>query len=123
MTLHLAATLGAIGYCAVFGAGFVFRPALAGRLGLVWTDPAGKTEVRAYYGALSWALAVFLGYLAVNDLVLEALTGVLLFATAVLLSRVIGTFVDRGWAEAYNRQAIPIEAAFVFGLFACRALD
>ena len=41
---------GAAGYFAVFGTGFVFRPAFVERFGLRWTEPAGKTEVRCYYG-------------------------------------------------------------------------
>lgn len=113
MSAVTVAVVGAIGYFAVFGAGFVFRPALVDRFGLAWTNPAGRTEVRCYYGAVSWALAGFLGYLLSQDLAVEALTGVLFLATAVFTVRVIGTLVDGGRTEAYTRLAIPVEAAFM----------
>ena len=58
---------GAAGYFAVFGTGFVFRPAFVERFGLHWTDAAGKTEVRCYYGAVSWALSGLLIYLLAHD--------------------------------------------------------
>ena len=122
MSLHQAAVIGAIIYFVGFGAVFLARPGTVERLGLAWTDAAGQTEVRAYYGGLSWALAGFLTYLLTQDLDLEALTGVLILASAVLVTRVIGATIDRGWAEIYNRQAIPIEAAFALGLLVCRAL-
>lgn len=113
MTAVTIAVVGAIGYFTVFGAGFVFRPAFIDQLGLSWNNPAGRTEVRCYYGAVSWALAGFLGYLLSQDLAVEALTGVFFLAAAVFTVRVIGTLVDGGRAEAYTRLAIPVEAAFV----------
>lgn len=113
MSAVTIAVVGAIGYFTVFGAGFVFRPALVDRFGLAWTNPAGRTEVRCYYGAVSWALAGFLGYLLAQDLAVEALTGVFFLASAVFAVRVIGTVVDGASAEAYTRMAIPVEAAFV----------
>lgn len=113
MSAVTIAVVGAIGYFAVFGAGFVFHPALVSRFGLAWTNPAGRTEVRCYYGAVSWALAGFFGYLLGQDLALEALTGVLFLATAVFSVRVIGTLVDGARSEEYTRMAIPVEAAFV----------
>lgn len=39
--------------------------------------------------------------------------GVLLLASAILVTRVVGVFVDHGWSERYNRTAIPVEAGFV----------
>lgn len=120
MTAVTVALVGAIGYFAVFGAGFIFRPSFVEGFGLAWNDPAGRTEVRCYYGAVSWALAGFLTYLLTQDLAVEALTGVLFLATAVFTVRLIGTFVDGGWSSAYTRLAIPTELAFVVVVGAIR---
>jgi len=106
----------------VFGAGFVFRPELADRLGLAWTTASGRTEVRCYYGAVSWALATFLLYLLHHHHGLEALTGATFLAAAVFGCRVVGTAVDGGWRDAYTRTAIPVEGLFVVALLACRWL-
>ena len=114
--------LAAIVYFTVFGIGMLLRPALVERFALQWTDPAGKTEVRCYYGAVSLALAAFLGYLLTEDLAVQALTGVLFLATGVLTVRIIGLFVDGGRDHPYPRSAIPIEAAFVIGLALARVL-
>lgn len=122
MSLTEFADVAAAGYFLVFGAGFVFRPALVERFALGWNDPAGKTEVRCYYGAVSWALAGFLVYLVTQDLATEALTGVLFLATAVLVTRVIGTLVDGGRDHPYTRMAIPVETAFVVAVAAVRFL-
>lgn len=122
MDVTTLATLAAIGYFVVFGAGFVVRPELVERFALTWTDPAGRTEVRCYYGGVSWALAAFLGYLLSEDLAEQALTGVLFLATAVLVVRLIGTAVDGGWSHPYTRTALPVEALFVIGIGAVRLL-
>lgn len=116
MTLAAAAALATATYFVVFGAGFVVRPALVGRLGLRWTGPAGKTEVRCYYGALSWALAAYLVLQVVRDEAADAVTLALLLATAVLVARVVGTVVDGGRRDAYTRAAIPTETVFVLAL-------
>ena len=100
-------------YFVGFGAGFVVRPELADQLGLHWTSPAGRTEVRCYYGAVSRALAAFLLYLQHRSHTVDALPGVLFLAGAVFTMRVIGTTVDRAWHERYTRTAIPVEALFV----------
>ncbi len=113
MTAAQVVVAGAAGYFAVFGTGFVFRPAFVEQFGLRWTDAAGRTEVRCYYGAVSWALAGFLVYLLAHGRAVDALTGVLFLAGAVFATRVIGTAVDGGWREPYTRLAIPTEAAFV----------
>ena len=112
--------VGAMIYFAVFGVGFLVRPALVSNFGLRWTDGAGRTEVRCYYGALSVALAAFLGYLLANEAALHALTGVLFLAGAVLLMRIVGTAIERAWSEPYTRLAIPTETAFVAALAAIR---
>lgn len=89
---------------AVFGGHRILRgvrvrlpvPARVGRPLLGWPGrPAGKTEIRCYYGAVSWGLAGFAAYLWSRGLELEALTGVLFLAGAVLTTRVVGTVVDR----------------------------
>lgn len=113
MTLTDVTVLAAAGYFAVFGTGFVFRPELVERFALRWTDAAGRTEVRCYYGAVSWALAAFLAYLLSQDLATEALTGVVLLAGAVFTVRVVGTLVDGGRDHPYTRLALPTEAVFV----------
>jgi hypothetical protein len=120
--MHQIAVVASMVYFFAFGAVFVLRPTMIGHLGLEWTNAAGKTEVRCYYGAVSWALAAFLGYLVSRDLTLEALTGVLFLATAVFVTRVIGSFVDGGWSQTYNRQAVPIEGAFVVLLLVFRVV-
>ncbi|MFN8016528.1 MAG: hypothetical protein U0P45_00210 [Acidimicrobiales bacterium] len=122
MTLTDVTVLAAAGYFAVFGTGFVFRPGLVERFALRWTDAAGRTEVRCYYGAVSWALAGFLAYLVAQDLGTEALTGVVLLASAVFLTRVVGTLVDGGRSHPYTRLAIPTEAAFVLVTLGVRLL-
>jgi hypothetical protein len=122
MSLTEFAVLAAAGYFAVFGLGFVVRPELVDRFALRWTDPAGRTEVRCYYGAVSLALAAFLAYLLTQDLATEALTGVLFLATAVLVTRVVGTLVDGGRAHPYTRMAIPVETGFVVAVAAVRFL-
>lgn len=122
MTITEFAVVAAAGYFFVFGTGFVFRPELVERFALRWTDPAGRTEVRCYYGAVSWALAGFLAYLVAEDLATEALTGVLLLATAVLTVRIVGTVVDGGSRHPYTRMAIPVEAGFVVAVAAVRFL-
>ena len=107
-------------YFVGFGAGFLVRPAFAEQMGLAWTNKAGKTEVRCYYGAISWALAAFLLYLLHAHLGREALTGATFLAGAVFTSRVIGTAVDGGWSDRYTKTAIPLEGLFVIALLASR---
>lgn len=122
MHLHDIAVVGSMIYFVGFGAGFVFRPEFAERLGLQWTNRSGRTEVRCYYGAVSWALAAFLGYLMSQGLTSEALVGMIFLSGAVFSMRVAGTFVDGGWSDTYTRQAIPIEGVFVAVLVACFAI-
>ena len=122
MTITELAVGAAAGYFLVFGTAFVLRPELVGRFALRWTDPAGKTEVRCYYGAVSWALAGFLVYLLAEDLATPALTGVLFLATAVLVVRIVATVVDGGRDHPYTRTAIPVEMAFVVAVAAVRFL-
>lgn len=110
----------AIAYFAVFGVAFVIHPGLVERFGLRWTEAAGRAEVRCYYGAVSVALAGFLAYLWSEDLALQALTGVVFLAVAVLSVRLATTARDGSWKDEYPRMAVPIEAAFVAGLLLVR---
>lgn len=116
MSIIELAALAAAGYFAVFGVGFLVRPELVGRFALRWTDAAGRTEVRCYYGAVSVALAAFVIYLVTQDLATEALTGVLFLAVAVLVTRVVATAVDGGWDHPYTRVAVPTETGFVLAV-------
>lgn len=120
MTAMELGAYAAAAYFAAFGLGFVVRPELVGRFALSWDDPAGRTEVRCYYGAVSCALAAFLVYLVAEDLARHALTGVLLLASAVLAVRVAGTAVDGGWRHPYTRLALPVETAFVVAVAVVR---
>jgi hypothetical protein len=122
MTLTGFAVGAAATYFFGFGAGFVFRPAFADQLGLAWTNAAGKTEVRCYYGAVSWALSGFLVYLLTRHQAQDALTGVCILATSVFTMRLIGTTVDHAWGERYTRTAVPLEAAFVVATVLIRLL-
>lgn len=121
MSLIDLSALLASGYFVAFGLGFVVRPELVDRFALRWTDAAGKTEVRCYYGAVSIAIGAFLVYLTGRDLGREAITGVLFLASAVLVVRAIGTAVDGGRDHPYTRMAIPIETGFVIAVAAVAA--
>lgn len=87
-------------------------------------DNAGKTEIRVYYGGISFALGAFLLYL---NLALEtpvySLVGGLFFATTVLVTRTIFLCVDKGWKCPYTKLAIPAESAFVVALWVCYYLS
>lgn len=84
--------------------------------------PAGVTEIRVYYGGISFALGFFLLYLFFSGLGEYALAGGLTFANVVFFTRFIFTFVDKGWKEKYTKLAIPTEAAFVVLLWLMFAL-
>ena len=103
-------------YFLATGLTFLIRPEAVAMYEMKPLGPAGRTEVRCYYGALALGLAGFIAYLGLNDLGREALTGVLMIAGAILAVRVIGAFVDDGWGERYNRTAVPVEVGFVVAL-------
>ena len=75
--------------------------------------PAGVTEIRVYYGAISLALASFLLFLFFQGYGEFALVGGLIFSNVVLITRTIFTFVDKAWKEAYTKLAIPAETVFI----------
>ncbi len=83
-------------------------------------DNAGKTEIRVYYGGISFALGAFLLYLTLTlKTPVYSLVGGLFFATTVLVTRTIFLCVDKGWKCPYTKLAIPAESAFVIALWVC----
>lgn len=83
-------------------------------------DNAGKTEIRVYYGGISFALGAFLLYLAyATKTPIHSLVGGMFFATTVFVTRTIFLFVDKGWKCPYTKLAIPAEGAFVIALWTC----
>jgi len=85
--------------------------------------PAGVTEIRVYYGGISFALGFFLLFLFFKGLSEYALIGGLIFANVVFFTRFIFTFVDKAWKEKYTKLAIPAEAAFIVLLWLMFALS
>ncbi|HMS47120.1 MAG: DUF4345 family protein [Candidatus Microthrix subdominans] len=116
MTLIGFAIVLIVGYFAVTGLTFLIRPDAVAMYNLTPDGPAGRTEVRCYYGALALGLGAFVAYLGLNDLGREAVLGVLFIASAILAARIGGAFIDRGWSEGYTRLAVPTEFAFVAAL-------
>ncbi len=87
-------------------------------------DNAGKTEIRVYYGGISFALGAFLLYLTLKlETPVYSLVGGLFFATTVLVTRTIFLCVDKGWKCPYTKLAIPAESAFVIALWVCYYLS
>ena len=83
-------------------------------------DNAGKTEIRVYYGGISFALGAFLLYLAyATKTPMHSLVGGMFFATTVFVTRSIFLCVDKGWKCPYTKLAIPAESAFVIALWVC----
>lgn len=105
-----------VGYFTVTGLTFLIRPSSVAFYDLRPEGAAGRTEVRCYYGALALGLGAFVAYLGARDLGREAILGVLMIASAILVTRVVGATIDRGWGERYNRTAVPVEAGFVAAL-------
>ena len=109
MTLIGFAIVLIVGYFAVTGLTFLIRPDAVAMYNLTPDGPAGRTEVRCYYGALALGLGAFVAYLGLNDLGREAVLGGLFIASAILAARI-------GWSEGYTRLAVPTEFAFVAAL-------
>ena len=87
-------------------------------------DNAGKTEIRVYYGGISFALGAFLLYLTIAlGTPVYSLAGGLFFATTVFVTRTIFLFVDKGWKCPYTKLAIPAEGLFVIALWTCFVLS
>ena len=87
-------------------------------------DNAGKTEIRVYYGGISFALGAFLLYLTVAlETPVYSLVGGVIFATTVFVTRTIFLCVDKGWKCPYTKLAIPAESLFVIALWTCFVLS
>ena len=124
---NIAATVATIGLCIYFlGTAIVFilKPIkYASNYSIQPKDEAGKTEIRVYYGGISFALGLFLAILAfVFKQPFYSLIGGLIFSNTVFWTRLIFTFVDKGWKCAYTKLAIPAEGAFIVALWICFAV-
>ncbi len=83
-------------------------------------DNAGKTEIRVYYGGISFALGAYLLYITfATGNPFHSLVGGLFFATTVFVTRSIFLCVDKGWKCPYTKLAIPAEGLFVIALWTC----
>lgn len=124
---NIASTVATIGLCIYFfGTALVFilKPIkYANNYSMIPKDEAGKTEIRVYYGGISFALGLFLAILAfVFGKPFYSLVGGLIFANTVFFTRFIFTFVDKGWKCPYTKLAIPAEGAFIVALWICFAI-
>lgn len=122
-TKNIPATVAVLGLCVYFlgmAIAFISAPLkFCEKFSIKPVDNAGITEIRVYYGGISFALAAFLALLFVNGLATFALAGGLLFANTVFFIRLIFTFVDKGWKAPYTKLAIPCEGLFVIALWIC----
>ncbi len=124
---NIAATVATVGLCVYFlGTAIVFisKPLkFAEQYSMLPKDEAGKTEIRVYYGGISFALGLFLALLTfVFQKPFYSLVGGLIFSNTVFFTRLTFTFVDKGWKCAYTKLAIPAEGAFVVALWICFAV-
>ena len=124
---NIAATIATIGLVIYFlctAAVFVTNPIKFGKNYSVQpVDNAGKTEIRVYYGGISFALGLFLALLAfLFGHPFYSLVGGLVFANTVFFTRLVFTFVDKGWDCPYTKLAIPAEGAFIVVLWICFAV-
>lgn len=121
---NIAATVATIGLCVYFfctAVVFLSKPEKYGKQYSVQpVDNAGKTEIRVYYGGISFALGLFLAILAfVFGHPFYSLVGGLIFANTVFFTRFIFTFIDKGWSCPYTKLAIPAEGGFIVALWIC----
>lgn len=125
---NIPAAIAVIGLvCYFFGMAvvFIFSPLKnAEKFAVKPVDNAGKTEIRVYYGGISFALGAFLLYLTiVLGTPFYSLVGGLFFATTVFVTRTVFLCVDKGWKCPYTKLAIPAEGAFVVALWTCFILS
>jgi len=125
---NIPAAVAVIGLvCYFFGMAVVFITSPlknAEKFSVKPVDNAGKTEIRVYYGGISFALGAFLLFLTIAlKTPYYSLIGGLFFATTVLVTRTIFLFVDKGWKCPYTKLAIPAESAFVVALWVCFILS
>lgn len=117
----LFAVICLIGYFWGMAVVFILKPLKnAESFSIKPVDNAGKTEIRVYYGGISFALGAFLLFLTLSlGTAYYSLVGGVIFATTVLTTRTIFLFVDKGWKCPYTKLAIPAESAFVIALWVC----
>ena len=118
------AVIGLVGYFFGMAVVFISSPLKnAEKFSVKPVDNAGKTEIRVYYGGISFALGAFLLFLTVAlKTPYYSLIGGLFFATTVFVTRTIFLCVDNGWKCPYTKLAIPAEGAFVIALWTCFVL-
>ena len=118
------AVIGLVGYFFGMAVVFISSPLKnAEKFSVKPGDNAGKTEIRVYYGGISFALGAFLLFLTVAlKTPYYSLIGGLFFATTVFVTRTIFLCVDKGWKCPYTKLAIPAEGAFVIALWTCFVL-
>lgn len=121
---NIPASVAVIGLvCYFFGMAVVFITSPiknAEKFAVKPIDNAGKTEIRVYYGGISFALGAFLLFLTLAlKTPYYSLIGGLFFSTTVLVTRTVFLFVDKGWKCPYTKLAIPAESAFVIALWVC----
>lgn len=115
------AVIGLIGYFFCMAIVFIISPVKnAESFSVKPVDNAGKTEIRVYYGGISFALGAFLLYLTLAlGTPYHSMVGGMIFATTVFTTRTIFLFVDKGWKCPYTKLAIPAEGLFVIALWTC----
>ncbi|MCH5321792.1 MAG: hypothetical protein J1E36_08495 [Eubacterium sp.] len=119
------AVIGLVGYFFAMAVVFVISPIKnAESFSIKPVDNAGKTEIRVYYGGISFALGAFLLYLTIAlETPVYSLVGGLFFSTTVFVTRTIFLCVDKGWKCPYTKLAIPAEGLFVVALWVCFILS
>lgn len=119
------AVIGLVGYFFGMAVVFIIKPLKnAESFSIKPVDNAGKTEIRVYYGGISFALGAFLLYLTLAlKTPVYSLVGGLFFATTVFVTRSIFLCVDKGWKCPYTKLAIPCEGLFVIALWTCYILS
>ncbi|MDE5670742.1 MAG: hypothetical protein K2I14_04675 [Eubacterium sp.] len=119
------AVIGLIGYFFGMAIVFIISPIKnAESFSVKPVDNAGKTEIRVYYGGISFALGAFLLYLTLAlGTASYSLVGGLFFSTTVFVTRSIFLCVDKGWKCPYTKLAIPAEGLFVIALWTCFILS
>lgn len=119
------AVVGLVGYFFGMAVVFIINPLKnAESFSIKPVDNAGKTEIRVYYGGISFALGAFLLYLTIAlETPVYSLVGGLFFSTTVFVTRTIFLFVDKGWKCPYTKLAIPAEGCFVVALWICFVLS
>ena len=119
------AVLGLVGYFFGMAIVFIISPIKnAESFSVKPVDNAGKTEIRVYYGGISFALGAFLLYLTLKlGTPVYSLVGGLFFSTTGFVTRTIFLWVDKGWKCPYTKLAIPAEGFFVVALWVCYILS